>query len=260
MAGVLPLSLILLLSLALGSAAPGEDQSGRPNMSGEKIIDGIVCPRGSHPWQVALLHNNKTYCGGVLLSEQWVLTAAHCKLAEYNVHMGSDRLNDKMSQKIKATKSFRHPDYSTNSHVNDIMLVKLSKPAKLSSTVKKVKLPSHCDPPGTRCTVSGWGTTTSPIVSFPTDLMCTDVKLMSLEDCKKVYKDLLKSSMMCAGIPNSSTNSCNGDSGGPLMCKDTLQGLVSWGTYPCGQPNQPGVYTQVCKFLHWIHETMRQNS
>ncbi|KAB1273706.1 Kallikrein-5 [Camelus dromedarius] len=198
MAGVLPLSLILLLSLALGSAAPAQQ-----NMSGEKIIDGIVCPRGSHPWQVALLHNNKTYCGGVLLSEQWVLTAAHCKLAEYNVHMGSDRLNDKMSQKIKATKSFRHPDYSTNSHVNDIMLVKLSKPAKLSSTVKKVKLPSHCDPPGTRCTVSGWGTTTSPIVSFPTDLMCTDVKLMSLEDCKKVYKDLLKSSMMCAGIPNS---------------------------------------------------------
>ncbi|XP_029780220.1 kallikrein-7 [Suricata suricatta] len=180
--------------------------------------------------------------------------------SEYHVHMGSDQLNGKKAQKIRAKQSFRHPGYSTQTHVNDLMLVKLDRPARLSSSVKKVNLPSRCEPPGTTCTVSGWGTTTSPDVTFPSMLMCTDVRLISSQDCKKVYKDLLGTSMLCAGIPNSKTNACNGDSGGPLMCKNTLQGLVSWGTFPCGQPNDPGVYTQVCKFVSWINETMKRHS
>ncbi|XP_042826322.1 kallikrein-7 isoform X1 [Panthera onca] len=256
MAGSLLLPLqILLWSLALRSAA----QEAQGDKSGEKIIDGVPCTRGSQPWQVALLRGNQLHCGGVLLNEQWVLTAAHCKMSEYQVHMGSDQLGDKRAQKIRATQSFRHPGYSTQTHVNDLMLVKLDHQARLSSSVRKVKLSSHCEPPGTTCTVSGWGTTTSPDVTFPSTLMCTDVRLISSQDCKKVYKDLLGKSMLCAGIPNSKTNACNGDSGGPLMCKGTLQGLVSWGTFPCGQPNDPGVYTQVCKYFKWINETMRRH-
>ncbi|XP_016061461.1 PREDICTED: kallikrein-7-like [Miniopterus natalensis] len=245
--------LILVLSLALGSAR----QAGKD--AGDRIIDGVPCPRASHPWQVALLKGSQLHCGGVLVNEQWVLTAAHCQMSNYNVYMGSFRLNSRRGQKISATKSFVHPDYSTQTHVNDIMLVKLSEPAKLTSAVKKVNLPTRCEPPGTPCIVSGWGTTTSPEVNFPSELMCTNVRLISYQDCKKVYKDLLGKSMLCAGIPNSKTNACNGDSGGPLICQGTLQGLVSWGTFPCGQPNDPGVYTQVCKFTNWIKETMENN-
>ncbi|XP_074171685.1 kallikrein-7 [Rhinolophus sinicus] len=245
--------LILLWSSALGSA----DREAQDE--GNRIIDGVPCPRGSHPWQVALLRGNELHCGGVLVNRMWVLTAAHCKMNEYNVHMGGDQLSSRGSQKIRATRSFVHPNYSTQTHVNDIMLVKLSRPARLSSNVRKVNLPSRCEPPGTTCTVSGWGTTTSPDVTYPTQLMCTDVRLISSQECKKVYKDLLGKSMLCAGIPNSKTNACNGDSGGPLICNDTLQGLVSWGTFPCGQPNDPGVYTQVCKYVDWINQTMRKH-
>ncbi|KAF7474562.1 kallikrein-7 [Marmota monax] len=255
MEGSLLLSLlILLLSLALGTA--GQDDQG--DKSGDKIIDGFPCERGSHPWQVALLKNSQLHCGGVLLDERWVLTAAHCRMSEYNVHLGSDRLGDKSAQKIRASKSFRHPGYSTKTHANDLMLVRLNSRARLSSKVKKVDLPSSCEPPGTTCTVSGWGTTTSPDVTFPAALMCSDVQLISSKDCKKVYKDLLGKTMLCAGVPDSKTNTCNGDSGGPLVCKGTLQGIVSWGTFPCGQPNDPGVYTQVCKFTSWIKETMKR--
>ncbi|XP_054444529.1 kallikrein-7-like [Pteronotus mesoamericanus] len=246
--------LILLLSFALGSARQG----GQDNE--DRIINGVPCPSDSHPWQVALLKGNQLHCGGVLLNKQWVLTAAHCQMSDYNVHMGSNRLDSRRAQRIKATESFVHPGYSTQTHVNDIMLVKLSRTARLSSTVNRINLPSRCDAPGTTCTVSGWGTTTSPDVTFPSELMCTNVKLISSQDCKEVYKDLLGKSMLCAGIPNSKSNACNGDSGGPLVCRGTLQGLVSWGTFPCGQPNDPGVYTQVCKFVGWIKETMKNNS
>nr|KAF6410268.1 kallikrein related peptidase 7 [Rousettus aegyptiacus] len=154
MAGPLPAA-ILLLSLALGFAAQDRDK-------GDRIIEGVPCTEGSHPWQVALLKGSQLHCGGVLVNEMWVLTAAHCKMSEYNVHMGSERLSSRRAQKIRATRSFVHPEYSTQTHVNDIMLVKLSSRARLSSTVKKVNLPARCEPPGTMCTVSGWGTTTSP--------------------------------------------------------------------------------------------------
>uniref|UniRef100_A0A8C0DNF8 Kallikrein related peptidase 7 n=1 Tax=Balaenoptera musculus TaxID=9771 RepID=A0A8C0DNF8_BALMU len=243
----LPPPLTLLLSLALGSAT----QEAQGNDS-QRIIDGVPCLRGSQPWQVALLNSNQLHCGGALVNAWWVLTAAHCMMSSYNVHMGSEYLG--RGQKIGATMSFRHPDYSTQSQVNDLMLVKLKRRARL----KKVNLPSRCEPPGTTWTVSGWGTTTSPVATFPEKLMSTNVDIISSGDCRKVYKDLLGNSMLCAGIPNSSTNACNGDSGGPLMCKGTLQGLVSWGVFPCGQPSNPTVYTQVCKYVDWINDTMRK--
>lgn len=82
--------------------------------------------------------------------------------SQYTVHLGSDKIEDQSAQRIKASRSFRHPGYSTRTHVNDIMLVKMDKPVKMSDKVQKVKLPDHCEPPGTLCTVSGWGTTTSP--------------------------------------------------------------------------------------------------
>ncbi|XP_005412779.1 PREDICTED: kallikrein-7 [Chinchilla lanigera] len=228
--------------------------------SGDRIIDGYRCKSGSHPWQVALLKGSQLHCGGVLVGKRWVLTAAHCKMGQYTVQLGSDKLGDSRAQKIKATQSFRHPRYSTQTHENDIMMVRLDKPARMSSSVKAASLPTHCEPAGTSCSVSGWGTTTSPQVTFPAMLMCTDVNLIASNECKKVYKELLGESMLCAGIKGSKTNTCNGDSGGPLMCKGTVQGIVSWGTFPCGQPNDPGVYTQVCKYTNWVKQTMRRHS
>uniref|UniRef100_A0A4W2FW60 Peptidase S1 domain-containing protein n=1 Tax=Bos indicus x Bos taurus TaxID=30522 RepID=A0A4W2FW60_BOBOX len=79
--------LILLLSFVLGSAA----QYAQGDESLE-IIDGVPCPRGSQPWQVALHKGSQPHCGGVLLSRQWVLTTAHWKMNEYNLHMHSDQL------------------------------------------------------------------------------------------------------------------------------------------------------------------------
>ncbi|KFO18061.1 Kallikrein-7 [Fukomys damarensis] len=75
--------------------------------------------------------------------------------------------------------------------------------ARMSSSVKGANLPTHCKPAATLCSTSGWGTTTSPQVTFPAQLMCTNVNFIALIECK-VYKDLLGQSMLCAGIKDSS--------------------------------------------------------
>ncbi|ELK30140.1 Kallikrein-7 [Myotis davidii] len=133
----------------------------RPQDTGERIINGVVCPRGSHPWQVALYDNNKLECSGVLVHQKWVLTVAHCHQSEYIVQMGSDLRVDGRAQRIRATESFIHPRYDNRTDNHDIMLVKLSRPARLSPTVRTIDLPSGTKAPETSCTVSGWGVTTA---------------------------------------------------------------------------------------------------
>ncbi|XP_043853325.1 kallikrein-7-like isoform X2 [Dromiciops gliroides] len=256
MAQVLCLWLLQLLLLAAVRGAQGKEAGSKTR---DKIIEGYNCSPGSHPWQVALFNENQLHCGGVLVDENWVLTAAHCLMNKYNVHLGKYNLKEKEigSQVIQATRSYLYPWYSTVTHMNDLMMIKLPEPARLGTNIRPITLPYKCAPPGTSCSVSGWGATISPDETYPDNLQCTDVKLISTSDCKKIYKHLLKEAMLCAGIPDSKTNTCRGDSGGPLVCDGVLHGLVSWGILPCGQPNEPGVYTEVCKFMPWILKTMR---
>ncbi|KAM5297524.1 kallikrein-7-like [Glossophaga mutica] len=238
--------LILLLSLAPGAA--GLDA----NNTGERIINGALCPRGKHPWQVALFEGHKFHCSGVLISELWVLTVAHCHLSEYVVQMGSDLLLHGDVQRIRATKSFIHPRFSEVTHIHDLMLVKLSAPAPLSSTVKIIGVSSHCKPPGTKCTVSGWGTIAMDVVTYPSALMCSNVNLYPYMYCKKTFPTIPRKYMTCH-------NTEKLDSGNPLMCGGSLQGLVTSEYFPCRPPFDPIIYIRLCKYHKWIYETMKSN-
>ncbi|XP_072508615.1 anionic trypsin-like [Notamacropus eugenii] len=142
---------------------------------------------------------------------------------------------------------------------NDIMLIKLETPAILNRQVAPIALPQSCASTGTRCLISGWGSTLSHGVDYPNLLQCLSAPLLSDAECQASYPRRVTENMVCAGFLKGSKDSCQGDSGGPLVCNGELQGIVSWGL-GCAVKNKPGVYTKVCNYVDWIEETIVANS
>ncbi|XP_048185337.1 kallikrein-13 [Perognathus longimembris pacificus] len=227
---------------------------------------GYTCLPHSQPWQAALLVRGRLLCGGVLVHARWVLTAAHCRKEGYTVHLGKHALGrrERGEQVREVVRSIPHPEYQVSpthlNHDHDIMLLELRDPVQLTGQVRVLPLSREpCLPVGTCCRVSGWGTTTSPQVSYPQTLQCANIELRSDEECRQVYPGKITANMLCAGTKEGGKDSCEGDSGGPLVCNRTLHGIISWGDFPCGQPNRPGVYTRVSKYVDWILSTIQKH-
>ncbi|XP_026041129.1 trypsin-3-like isoform X2 [Astatotilapia calliptera] len=244
------MKLFLLLILSGGAVALEGDN---------KIVGGYECPKNSVPYQVSLF-TGYNFCGGVLISDEWVLSAAHCKPnSNLEIRLGEHNIwePDGTEQHIMSAEFIRHPDYDSRTQDSDIMLIKLSRPATLSSYVRPAVLPSRCASEGTVCQVSGWGNLrpSDEGSRYPDKLQCLEVPLLSDDTCFNAYPFQITENMICAGYLEGGKDSCQGDSGGPLMCDGELQGVVSWG-HGCAQRNKPGVYTKVCNYVSWIKNTM----
>ncbi|CAL8286767.1 unnamed protein product [Merluccius merluccius] len=240
---------ILLALFAVAFAAPLEDE-------GDKIVGGYECRKHSAAYQVSLT-SGYHFCGGSLISSTWVVSAAHCYKSRIQVRLGEHNIavSEGTEQFISSAKVIKHPRYSSRNLDNDIMLIKLSKPATLNSYVRTVSLPSSCAGSGTRCLISGWGNTSPSGSRFPHELQCLDAPLLSDDSCFNAYPFQITDNMICAGFLEGGKDSCQGDSGGPMVCEGELQGVVSWGR-GCALRKKPGVYTKVCNYVSWIQETM----
>lgn len=228
----------------------------------EKIYNGTNCVPHSQPWQVALFEGTSLRCGGVLIDRRWVLTAAHCSGSRYWVRLGEHSLRqlDWTEQVRRSGVSVPHPSYqgALQSHDHDLRLLRLGTPVLLTRSVQPLALPTSCAAAGTQCHISGWGTTNQRN-QFPDELQCLNVSIVPSDACRAVFPGRITDNMVCAG-GNPGEDACQGDSGGPLVCGGVLQGLVSWGSVgPCGQEGIPGVYTNICKYVDWIQEVMKNN-
>ncbi|XP_044534417.1 anionic trypsin-like [Gracilinanus agilis] len=225
----------------------------------DKIIGGYTCEENGVPYQVSL-NIGKHYCGGSLINEQWVVSAAHCYRPQYQVRLGEFNIlvNEGNEQIIDSEKVIRHPNFNMRTYNNDIMLIKLKTPALLSSRVTAISLPKSCASAGTECLISGWGNTASSGLDYPDFLQCLNVPILSNAQCNYSYPGQITENMICAGFLEGGKDSCQGDSGGPFVCNGELQGVVSWGI-GCAQKNFPGVYTKVCNYVDWIESTIAAN-
>eukprot|EP00058_Branchiostoma_floridae_P017816 XP_002603305.1 hypothetical protein BRAFLDRAFT_119700 [Branchiostoma floridae] len=235
-----------------------------------RIVNGEEANPHSWPWQVSLQTSTGWhYCGGSLLNEEWVVTAAHCdpSISGDYVILGE---HDKGSagediQRVRISQKLCHAQYDSNTIDYDICLLKLATPVQMSDTVHPVCLAASGDdasfPAGTRCMVSGWGLLRSNHQNTPNLLQQTELPLLDNQYCDRTYwNGYITDRMICAGAESSS--SCMGDSGGPLVCqKDgawNLVGVVSWGSSRCST-SYPGVYARVTNLRQWIDNTMSRN-
>ncbi|OCT71201.1 hypothetical protein XELAEV_18034179mg [Xenopus laevis] len=240
----------LLLCVLLGAAAAFDD---------DKIIGGATCAKNSVPYIVSL-NSGYHFCGGSLISNQWVVSAAHCYKASIQVRLGEHNiaLSEGTEQFISSSKVIRHSGYNSWTLDNDIMLIKLSSPASLNAAVNTVPLPSGCSAAGTSCLISGWGNTLSNGSNYPDLLQCLNAPILTDAQCNSAYPGEITANMICVGFMEGGKDSCQGDSGGPVVCNGQLQGVVSWG-YGCAMRNYPGVYTKVCNYNSWIQSTIAAN-
>lgn len=205
------------------------------------------------------------YCGATLISDTHVLTAAHCikpfQQADIKVKLGEydfDKEGETADQTFTLASMKIHENYDDVSFENDIAILKLNGVATRSNSVWPICLPPASEAfTNRRAFVIGWGTI---YFGGPTSstLQEVNVRVWENSQCATNYKQLdreVKSTMLCAGETN--RDSCQGDSGGPLNCmnpstnKWELCGVVSWGAR-CAEPDFPGVYTRVTKYLGWI--------
>lgn len=239
------------------------------------IAGGETVRRGEFPHMVALgwkMPKGKInyFCAGSLISEKWILTAAHCTHGIYGspnmVHLGSNNLKDSSSGEILNIKTIkRHPDYDPPATYADIALIEMEKPIEFGRLIKPgcLHIKSRHTTPN-RVWVTGWGSTHYG-GDLNTLLLKAQLDVISNFNCSITYKNStavphgVVPSMMCAGDPSGGwkKDSCKGDSGGPLQnydpsnCLHEIVGITSFGK-SCAIPGWPGVYTRVWFYLDWI--------
>lgn len=227
------------------------------NAAKTRIVGGETTTINKVKYIVSLRQpNGQFFCGGSLVKKQYVVTAAHCvkglKASDLNVHAGVTFLNQK-GLKRSVSKIIMPEAFNLQNVTMDVAVLKLSKPM-IGKNIATIPLCSHPIVINDWVKVSGWGFTSEVGYGPSEQLRTVNVRLISKKTCKSNYRGLAKLSntMMCASIPGKK-DACSGDSGGPLIHRGQLCGIVSFGV-GCARKQYPGVYTnvnQVKKFINY---------
>nr|O13057.1 RecName: Full=Snake venom serine protease 2; Short=SVSP 2; Flags: Precursor [Protobothrops flavoviridis]BAA19977.1 serine protease [Protobothrops flavoviridis] len=233
--------------------------------SSELIIGGDECNINEHRFLVALytFRSRRLHCGGILINQEWVLSAARCNRKNIRIQLGmhsTNVINEDVQTRVPKEKFFCLSSKTHTRWNKDIMLIRLNSPVNNSTHIAPVSLPSNPPSLGSVCRVMGWGTISATKETHPDVPHCANINILDYSVCRAAYARLPATSRtLCAGILEGGKDSCKADSGGPLICNGEIQGIVSRGGHSCGQPRKPGLYTKVFDHLDWIKSIIAGN-
>ncbi|NP_001108166.1 granzyme 3, tandem duplicate 3 precursor [Danio rerio] len=235
------------------------------------IIGGKVAKAHSRPYMASIQINKHHTCGGMLIRDDYVLTAAHCLnrgvysgRGHLEVVLGAHNISkhEQNQQRIQVKKYIRHPMFQRNKEKDysyDIMLLKLKNKAKISKFVKVISLPKKNGkiPANVKCSVAGWGLT-KPKAELASDVLEeVTLKLQFDFECKTMWQQHFNTERMICSVSDGKHAFCQGDSGGPLICNTKPQAIVSY-TFEgnCINKQYPQVFLKISYFLPWIKKNM----
>ncbi|XP_005384064.1 PREDICTED: prothrombin [Chinchilla lanigera] len=258
-----------------------------------RIVEGWDAETGIAPWQVMLFRKTpqELLCGASLISDRWVLTAAHCimyppwdKNFTHNdllVRIGKharSRYERNMEKISMLEKIYIHPRYNWRENLDrDIALLKLKRPLSFSNYIHPVCLPDKQTvlsllQAGHKGRVTGWGNLrevwkSSPNEVQPSVLQVVNLPIVDRRTCRASTRIRITDNMFCAGFKpeeGKRGDACEGDSGGPFVMKSPFNhrwyqmGIVSWGE-GCDRDGKYGFYTHVFRLKKWIQKVIEQS-
>ncbi|XP_065102511.1 mast cell protease 4-like isoform X2 [Paramisgurnus dabryanus] len=250
--------IIIISLLLLGSLLPNLSFTSSVKVC---IVNGTKATPHSRPYMVSVQKNMTHFCGGFLISDQLVMTAAICRDDSEILTVVAGVLDLESRQenhvRINVRNYTKHPQYKTNSNapfMADLMILELDEKVQLNDNIKTIPIPKTPEEisVGTDCSVAGWGRITNRGPLSPT-LREANVKIMNNRVCADRWgQDYVASQMMCV---YGSGGSCYGDGGGPLVCNNTAVGVTSFVLNDnCNDPYRHNVYMKISAFLPWIKD------
>lgn len=247
--------LVLALFLQLGAVVNAQPRG--------RILGGYEARPHLRPYMASLQLDGQHVCGGFLIAEQWVLSAAHCTEGTngklFQVLLGAHSLTEPEPHKrlYRVRAQIAHPGSNIHNNRDDLLLLQLEEKAELNAHVKVLPFQREDRDveADTLCEAAGWGTVTHS-GRRPDKLQQVERPVISRELCnhRTRHDQTITEKMMCTDSRKKDT--CKGDSGGPLVCNGVAEGVVTAGSRVCGNYKKPAIYTRIAPYAAWIDGVM----